>query len=254
MKHILLALISLCCLSCSRQKGPELTLYVAASLSDVIQEIGTAFETEHAVKLHYNFASSGALARQILAAPRADLFLSASLRWMDSVHAQIVPGCRQSLLTNQLVVIANQDSSIHSLSDPAVTHLAIGDPQHVPAGAYAKTWLESRNLWSSLQSKISPCPDARAPLIQVEGNTDVAGIVYRTDYIARKNRVRLLYEVPLNEGPHIEYLAAMLKDSPPARELLTFLRSETAQAIYQKHGFIYDHATMDSGPQRTLGF
>ena len=253
MKHFLLLLLSLCCLSCSKPDGPELTLNVAASLTDVMQEIGTAFEAGHNVKLHYNFASSGALARQILAAPRADLFLSASPKWMNLVNARIVTGSRQPLLTNQLVVITNKDSPIQSLSDPALTHLAIGDPAHVPVGAYAKTWLKSQGRWAALQGKISPCPDARATLTQVEGNTDVLGIVYRTDYIARKHRVRLLQEIPLNEGPRIEYLVAMLKDSPAARELLEFLNSETAQAIYKKHGFIGDPAAREGAAQRTLG-
>ena len=88
---------------------PTLTVYVAASLTDVVQEIGKGFEAEHPVKLVYNFASSGALAQQIMAAPRADVYLSANERWMDEVEkaGEVAEGTRQPLLKNTLVVIEN---------------------------------------------------------------------------------------------------------------------------------------------------
>ena len=74
----------------SSRSREELTIAVAASLTDVIQEVGERFVAERHVTLIYNFAASGALARQLLASPRADLFLSASERWMDEVDWESV--------------------------------------------------------------------------------------------------------------------------------------------------------------------
>ena len=178
-----------------------LTLFVAASLTDVIQAVGDAYERDSSVHIVYNFASSGALAQQLLAAPRADLFLSASERWMDEVERgdRLLNGSRRTLLSNSLVVIANNGSDYEmevarDLCELSFAFLATGDPDSVPAGRYARQWLESvgcpdgQGAWSKVDGRLSPTPDVRAALAQVEGSFDVIGIVYRTDYIARAAR------------------------------------------------------------------
>lgn len=253
------ALISLCisfllCGCGSSESAPKtLTLFVAASLTDVIQEVAAEFEKEHDVEIFYNFASSGALAQQLLASPRADLYLSASQRWMDEVAdgGRIKDGTRRTLLSNRLVVIGHR-SSTWELNEPAdlsqlpFKFLAIGDPDSVPAGKYAKTWLESvgidggTTLWNQMQGRISPAPDVRAALAQVEGSADVIGIVYGTDYTASDGKVRMIYEVPVEDGPKIEYPVAILSETPEpelAAEFLAFLSSPEARKLFEKHGF-----------------
>lgn len=237
----------------SESRAKTLTLFVAASLTDVIQEVGAEFQKEHDVEIFYNFASSGALARQLLGSPRADHYLSASQRWMDEVAdgGRIKDGTRHTLLSNRLVVIGHR-SSTWELNEPAdlsqlpFRYLAIGDPESVPAGKYAKTWLESveidggKTLWNEMQGRISPAPDVRAALAQVEGSADVIGIVYGTDYTASRGQVRRMYEVPVEEGPKIEYPVAMLSEtSEPelAAEFLAFLSSPEARKLFEKHGF-----------------
>jgi len=252
---VILTLLTACGKQPDSQEAPaKLTLFVAASLTDVIQEVGNAFKQTHEVALYYNFASSGALAQQLLASPRADLYLSASQRWMDEVEAgnRLLDGTRQTLLSNSLVVIANKnsDSRMQSPSDLerlAFNYLSIGDPAHVPAGRYAKQWLElisagqGQSLWDTLAARLSPAPDVRAALMQVEGSADAIGIVYRTDYMARKDKVRLLYEVPLDEGPQIQYPAAVIRSSASqmlAQKFLNYLSSPEATSIFEKHGFM----------------
>ncbi len=243
--------------ACSKTPAPApqaLTLFVSASLTDVIREVGAAFKQTHEVELYYNFASSGALAQQLLAAPRADLYLSASQRWMDAVEAggRLLDGTRRTLLSNTLVVIANRGTEVRLQSPADLEHLpfqylSVGDPAHVPAGRYAKQWLASipsgdgQSLWDKLAPRLSPAPDVRAALIQVEGSADALGIVYRTDYMARKDKVRRLYEVPPGQGPAIQYPAAILRasESPElAQAFLDFLGSPEAIALFEQHGFI----------------
>jgi molybdate transport system substrate-binding protein len=230
-----------------------LTVFVAASLTDVIQEVSVEFKKAHDVDIFHNFASSGALAQQLLASPRADLYVSASQRWTDAVErgGRIKDGTRRTLLSNTLVVIGHP-SSTRAFEAPSdllewpFRFLAIGDPDSVPAGRYAKIWLESvrvdaaTTLWEELQGRVSPAPDVRAALAQVEGSADVIGIVYRTDTIASGGQVRLLYEVPVEDGPKIEYPAAILRETPEpelAAEFLRFLSGPKARTLFEKHGF-----------------
>lgn len=238
----------------SSESDPKtLTLFVAASLTDVIQEVAAEFKKEHDVEIFYNFASSGALAQQLLASPRADLYLSASPRWMDQVAdgGRVKDGTRRTLLSNRLVVIGHRNST-WKLSEPAdlsqlpFRFLAIGDPESVPAGKYAKTWLESvqvdggKKLWNQVQGRISPAPDVRAALAQVQGSADVIGIVYGTDYTASGGKVRMIYEVPMEDSPKIEYPVAILSEtseSELAAEFLAFLSSPEARKLFEKHGF-----------------
>ncbi len=258
MKQIFILIVScatLCFAGCGKKNAEtkSLTLFVAASLTDVIQEISAEFKKEHNVEIFHNFGSSGALAQQILASPRADLFFSADQRWMNEVAngGRIKDGTRRTLLSNRLVVIGHR-SSTWELEDPAALSklpfrfLAIGDPASVPAGKYAKTWLESlkgdggNTLWNEVevQGRISPAPDVRAALAQVEARSDVIGIVYGTDYSASGGKVRVIWEV--QDGPKIEYPVAILSETPEAKlaaEFLTFLRSPEARKLFEKHGF-----------------
>lgn len=235
------------------EEDSSLTLFVAASLGDVIERVGAEYERTHDVELVYNFGGSGALAQQLLASPRADLFVSASQRWMDVLQerGRLVGSSRRTLLSNELVVIANRRSDLR-LDSPAdlcaadFEHLSIGDPEFVPGGGYAREWLRSvpcpdgGSLWSLMRDRIAPAPDVRAALTQVAGNIDVVGIVYRTDYAARPDAVRLLYEVPVEGGPDIEYPAAVIATSTApelARDLLDTLQGPAARAVFEEHGF-----------------
>lgn len=234
---------------------PQLTLFVAASLTDVVQEVGEVFESIEAVELVYNFASSGALAQQQLAASHADLFLSASERWMDKVEGagRVLKETRTTFLSNRIAVIANRESDFSmqlpsDLCDAPFVYLAMGDPEYVPAGSYAREWLkvlqcrDGGRIWDRVEGQISPAPNVRAVVSQVEGRIDVLGIVYATDAIARKRDVRLLYEVSIEEGPRIQYPVAIMKgtDSPVlARGFLDFLRGPEAIALFERDGFTF---------------
>ena len=247
----LFALFFAGCHKADEQKE-TLTLFVAASLTDVIQEIGDAYRRDHPVEIVYNFASSGALAQQLLASPRADLFLSASEKWMDAVEdgGKLKPDTRRTFLSNHLVVIANAKSG-YALNAPIelaslpFRYLSVGDPASVPAGRYAKSWLssvslESGSLWDKVSDRISPAPDVRSALIQVEGSMDVVGIVYETDYKVRPEGLRLLYRVPTGEGPKISYAIGILNETQlpdVAQDFLNYLGTPEISGMFEKYGF-----------------
>lgn len=236
------------------QEKPAVVVFAAASLHDVVRDIGTRFSEAHQVDLTYNFAGSNTLAQQLRAAPAADVFLSANLYWVDVLERAgiILPGSRRNFLSNRLVLISRKDADFQ-LSAPsmlpvfAFTFLALADPEAVPAGRYAKTFLQAvetadRSVWEAVKDKIVPTADVRAVLGLVESDPNIIGIVYRTDAMS-SDRVRIVYEVPPSLHQPIVYCAAALKNRPrPAltAQFLDFLRSPEARAIYNTQGFVVD--------------
>lgn len=232
---------------------PELLVFAAASLSDVLLEIGAVDPHQSATDLAFNFAGSNILAQQILASPKPDVFISANEEWMDLIEqaGRIEAGTRRPLLSNRLVIIAPSSSSweMDAAADLCrldFRFLALGHPEAVPAGRYAKQWLETiacqnRSLWETVADRISPAPDVRAVVGQVEATPGVLGIVYQTDYAMARDRVQLLYEVSADHGPPIRYVVSRLhntKDPQAAKSFVEFLFSDTAGTLFEKHGFL----------------
>lgn len=224
----------------------EVMVFAAASLTDALKEIGTAYEKGGGDKVVFNFAASNLLGRQIAEGAPADLFLSADEATMDRLEkgGHVVPGSRKSLLSNRLVVVVPFDSSLEiktiaDLAAPRVRALALAEPQTVPAGIYAKEYLQSQQLWSRVIDRVVPTENVRAALAAVEaGNVD-AGIVYKTDAGISK-KVKVAFEVPTGEGPRITYPCALVAESPrleAARRFFAYLGSPAGLAVFERFGF-----------------
>jgi len=238
---------------CTRDAGtaPQLMVFAAASLNEVMGEVGTRFEQQHGIHVNYNFAGSNVLAQQLIAAPKADLFISANKAWMRRLGQarRIVPGSRQAVLGNRLVVIVNHASTLEGdprelFCAPGFEYLSMGNPEAVPAGIYAREWLEkvscdTASAWEAVAGRIAPAPNVRAALGLVEADRDIPGIVYATD-AAMSEKVRVIHEVTGEEAPLITCHAAIVSngsDHATARLFLDFLSSEQATEIYRRHGF-----------------
>jgi molybdate transport system substrate-binding protein len=230
------------------ETAPEVMVYAAASLSDALEEMAPACGRAAGARLVFNFAGSNDLARQIMAAGRADLFLSADEDWMDRVEAAgfVEPGSRRTLLANRLAVIARRDADApaeegaRALLSPAIRRLALANPDVVPAGRYARAWLQAAGVWDALAPRVLPTLDVRAALAAVESGAAEAGIVYRTD-AALSIKVRVVYEVPAGEGPRISYPMAILRDRPhaeAARRIAACIAGADAAAVFARSGFI----------------
>jgi molybdate transport system substrate-binding protein len=225
----------------------EIVVYAAASLRDVLQELTPPCEKAIEARLVFNFGASNDLARQIDAASKADVFFSADEAWMDRVaRAGLVDAAsRRSLLSNRLVVVGASDSSLtiaapSDLKSAGVRRLALASPEAVPAGKYAKAWLEKAGAWAPVADRVVPFPDVRAALAAVESGGADAGIVYRTDAAISK-RVKVLYEVPAAEGPRISYAVAAIQGRPrvvAARRLVTWLAGPEALPVFERFGFV----------------
>jgi molybdate transport system substrate-binding protein len=221
----------------------ELLVFAAASLTDALGEIGAAYEAHSGVRVLFSFAGSNALARQIRAGAPADIFVSANLARMDELQdaGLVREEDRVNLLSNRLAVVVAVASGL-AMTEPAhlarARRLALADPEAVPAGIYARRWLEGRGLWERLRGRVVPTLDVRAALAAVATGSADVGIVYRSD-LAVSRHVRLAFEVPAHETPRIVYPAAVLASagSPGARPFLEHLKSTDAMAVFARFGF-----------------
>ena len=229
-----------------KQKPIELSVFAAISLSDALAEIGSAFTTENGVKVYYNFAASTTLQRQLEKGAPADVFISASPRQVNALETNglLEAESRRNLLTNQLVVVSDEDTeiSVETLADlaaPEISRIAIGHPSIVPAGAYAKEALTHFGLWETVHPKLIFGADVRATLAYVSsGNVDIA-IVYKTDTTV-SHYIKVLCQVPPEAYTQIIYPAVIMKNSPQkqlAHKFITYLQSADKSEIFEKHGF-----------------
>jgi molybdate transport system substrate-binding protein len=152
----------------------------------------------------------------------------------------VVEGNRIDLLGNRLVVVVPAGSRL-AIDRPehlaAARRIALADPQSVPAGIYAREWLEARGMWDVLKERVVPALDVRAALAAVDAGSVDAAVVYRTDLAAARS-ARLAFEVPTAEAPRIVYPAALLlPKAPAARAFYDYLRSAEARAVFERLGF-----------------
>jgi molybdate transport system substrate-binding protein len=226
-------------------RADEILVHAAASLTDALEEIGADWQRASGHTVLFNLGASSDLARQLRAGAPGDVFLSADLAQMDLVERAgfVRAADRVDLLSNRLVVVvpAGATSWPRAPSDLlALERIALADPEAVPAGVYARRWLQSLGLWEKLRGRVMPALNVRAALAAVESENAGAAVVYRTD-AAIARRAKVAFEVPPEQGPRIVYVVAPLFRSGKAaagRAFVAYLRSPAAQAVFARHGFV----------------
>ena len=232
----------------------EINVSAAASLTDALTEIQTEYEKQTGVGILFNFAASGALQKQIREGAPCDLFLSASKEHMDALEAEglILTDTRMDLLGNALTLIisSEQEENVKSYEDllkPELTGIAIGTPESVPAGNYAKQSLQNLKIWDKVEDKLIYAKDVRQVLEYVDtGNAD-CGLVYKSDTLAMKTGIAVM-DLPEASHDPIVYPAALIKDSGQAEaasKFYQFLKTDYAAGIFEKYGFtvlVYEQA------------
>ena len=223
-----------------------LTVSAAISLTEAFADVAAAYRAAGGGPIHFNFAASNVLARQIISGAPVDVFVSADDLQMDVVESAglLAAGTRVPVVANQLVVVvgdrAASVTSARDLAAPDIRRIAIGDPAAVPAGVYAKAYLERIGVWTRLAARIVPTTNVRAALTAVRNGSVDAALVYATDATTAKG-LRVAEVISGPDSPSIVYPAAVVKTTrraPAAARFLDFLRSPAAQTIFQRHGFL----------------
>jgi molybdate transport system substrate-binding protein len=227
-----------------------LTISAAASMKDVLHSIKEQYEAKHpSVQLSFNFASTGTLKKQIEQGAPVDLFISASPDVFKELKKRgfIMPRQNNHLVYNELVLIASKTGKapIHSPEDLAnknIKAIAIGIPETVPAGAYAKQWLEAVHVWDQVKEKLILAKDVRQVLTYVESGNAETGIVYRTDALSSKN-VHIVAKAPSSSHEPIVYEAGVIQSSPhkkEAEQFFNYLQGNEAKKIFKDWGFMVE--------------
>ncbi len=245
-----LAMAVAACISTAAAAQKAVVVFAAASTTNAITEIAELFSARGLGRINPSFASSSTLAKQIANGAPADVYVSANKKWMDYLEGQhlLAKGSRFDLLGNRIVLIAPADSPLGEIDvAPGFAlaallgrdgRLAIGDPDHVPAGIYGRECLQNLDIWDQVKDRLAPMKDVRAALVLVERGEVPLGLVYATDAMISK-KVRVVGSFPAGSHPPIVYPVAAVAGGKisEARQFMDFLKSPETRAVFEKYGF-----------------
>ena len=227
---------------------PPLVVFAAASLKNVLDAAGAAFQSANGAEVKISYGGSLALARQLEQGAPADVFISADEESMDEAadKGAVRKDTRVDLLTNALVVVAPAQSKLATLDLTADAlkaalgegKLSTGEVATVPAGKYAKAALTKLGLWDIAQPRLAMSDNVRAALEFVARGEAALGIVYSTD-AAAEPRVKVVATFPEDSHPRIVYPIALTSNAtnPAASAFVTFLRSDAGRKLFEAKGF-----------------
>ena len=221
-----------------------ITVFAAASLTNALDDVDTAFTKQSGIKVVVSYGASSALAKQIEQGAPMDVFASADLQWMD--YCARKKATRVNLLGNKLVLIAAKDAKIDHVTieqgfDLAKLagdgRVATGDVRAVPVGLYAKAALERLGAWAAVEPKMAMAENVRSALSMVARGEAPLGIVYETD-AKIEPAVKVIGVFPDNTDDPIIYPVALRGNAKPdAVRYFSFLQTQTAKSVFEKYGF-----------------
>ncbi len=244
------ALLASLALPASAQ-ADEVTVFAAASLKNALDTIAADWQKQTGNTVVISYESTAKLAKQIEQGAPADLFISASKKWMDTLSEEklIKQDTRHDILGNTLVLVASgkvapveisKDLDLKALLGDG--KLAMGTVDSVPAGQYGKEALENLGLWASVEANVAQSDNVRAALAMVAAGEAPYGIVYASDAIADDaagDKVSVVGAFPADSHKPIVYPAAVTASSttPTAEVFLDALSSQTARDVFTAQGF-----------------
>ena len=230
----------------STDEKTTITVAAAASMKNVLEnEIIPGFTKNNPnIGVISTYDSSGKLQVQIEEGAEIDVFLSAATKQMNALVDQslIDQESVMELLENKIVLILPKEStlqikSFHDLLN--IEHVAVGDPESVPAGQYAKELLVNLNLWENLSASLSLGTNVTEVLNWVSSGSAEAGIVYATD-AASSDAVKVALNAPEGTVSKIIYpvgVTSQSKNINASEEFLSYLTSEEAGQAFIQYGF-----------------
>jgi len=239
-------------LSCSShdKSTNSISVFAAASVTEVMTEIAGEFRMKTGISVRLNFASSGILARQIESGADFDYYVSASKQWIDYLDSlQLVDrNSINSIAGNRMVAVVpleNKDlqldsGSIANFPDLFSGRISIGDPAHVPAGKYAQEIMKINSWYNKLIERVLPAKNVRDALFMVEMGEVEMGIVYASD-AQKSKKVRTVFQFAEADCDSILYYGACKLTADKKMEAFAaFLNTDKAKSIWKKNGFKLD--------------
>jgi molybdate transport system substrate-binding protein len=224
----------------------ELIVSAAASLTNAFGDLGKKFEAASpGTRIVFNFGASGVLLQQIDKGAPVDVFASADQKTMDQAMEKnlIVSGTRKDFVRNELVLVVPKDSKaaiqdLAGLKAKEFGKIAIGNPESVPVGRYAKEALIREKLWDDIEAKCILGESVRQVLDYVSRGEVDAGFVFSTDASIAKEKVNVVTEV--TQHAPITYPIAVVagtKNQAAAERFVQFVLSKEGREILAHYGF-----------------
>lgn len=221
-------------------KKQELQISAAASLTDVSKALEKEFKKDHKdANIKFNYGGSGALRQQIETGAPVDVFMSANTKDVDALKDKKKAHDTYNYAKNKLVLVGDKDKNYQSVKDlKGNDKLTLGEVKTVPAGKYAKQYLDDNKLYDSVKDKIIYAKDVKQVLNYVEKGNAQEGFVYKTDLYNQKkktDKVKEIKQVQLSKP--IVYEAGATSDKKLAKEWMKFLKSDKAKKILKEYQF-----------------
>jgi len=234
------------CFACTTGvQAQSLHLSVAASMTDAFKKIIVDFSASHPqAEVLANFASSGSLAKQIEQGAPADIYISANPKWMRYLidKKQIARGSDRIFAYNKLVFVGEKKKKHLSLIDlPDLNRIALGSPQSVPAGQYARQAMEHAGIYALLKQgkKLVIAKDVRQALMYADRGEVDGAFVYKTDALLAGN-AEILFTIPDSLYDRVSYPVALTisgAQNALAESFSNYLNTAEAVAILTEYGF-----------------
>lgn len=236
--------------ACDKRTGvstPDEPLLVAAAsdLQFAFAEIGEQFEAETGQKVTFTYGSTGNLTTQIENGAPFDILAAANVSFVESLTEQglTIPDTQQLYAQGRIVLVVNRESgveatSLEDLLDPAITRIAIANPEHAPYGQAAREALQSAGVWAEIEEKVVLGENVSQTLQFVQTGDAPVGIVALS--IADVSEVTgTLLPAELHE-PINQALAVIRSttNEAGARAFIDFVNSPAGRDIMKRYGFL----------------
>ena len=250
LPHLIFFLLLLFCgVACRRERAPAATEIIVAAASDLtpaFEEIGREFESAHKTKVTFVFGSTGLLTRQIENGAPFDVFAAANVSYIDELEQKslIVPGTKRVYARGRITMWTTANSplkieTIQDLARPAVTRIAIANPDHAPYGLAARQAFERAGIWETVKPKLVYGDNIRQTLQYGEtGNVEVAIVALSLSVQSNGRWVLIPEELhqPIDQGMGV---LKTTKDEASARGFSDFVNGEKGREILKKYGFSF---------------
>jgi molybdate transport system substrate-binding protein len=220
----------------SARSNAQITVYAAASLTDVFPKIDSSQK--------YQFGGSNTLAAQITQGAPADVFAAANMTLPNQLFAKGLCSKPVVFTRNTLVVVVPKSNpkgirSIYDLTKPGVKLVVAG--AGVPVGSYTLQILKNMNLSAGvLKNVVSQETDVREVLAKVALGEADAGFVYATDAKTVADKVTVI-KVPAWAQPKVQYgicIVAGSGNKVDAQAFVNRILSKAGQAQLLAYGFL----------------
>lgn len=225
----------------------DLMVSAASSLTNAFTDLGRAYEAKNpGTRVLFNFGASGSLLQQISRGAPVDVFASADMETMDRAQKQnfVLRESREVFARNRLMLAMaqagfDQGSPLKALAAPEIKRIALGNPDSVPVGRYARAAMEKAGVWAALQPRFVLTQNVRQSLDYLSRGEVDAAFLYATDIAIAPVKPAIVVEIPVDKP--ILYPIAAVKgygNERAAQAFIAFVRSPIGSSILERYGFL----------------